>query len=838
MQKQLCISGALHAYETKPTPETAVELHETMVTFLQTGQAATFRPEMLERFGNNAKVHAYLGHVLQQLGRQVDSTKHFARALELRPDLPEARVGVAQQYLRELKFDEARATLDFLEKPGAEHLYSLSPLEELVNAYRGARKFRPALEIYQRLLAALPHIGQIPSFRDCVRNCEAALQEKTTILPKREWQEEAGRGMPWRTLATVGFIILLVSAGFVIANEYIRRHRTLYLVNATSADVTVAVHSSSLDRTVHLPATKAPLPQARPSLQKITLPEGSYHISEAGGSGVGFDMEVRTSYWSRWSGDPIWLINVQGAALLVETTATYRDDSPRPIQTLHFGREHEVLEAVSNPFTELPESIRMKSNESRTLTQLDFARTEPYAWMQKLSMDRRWSEAMDLAEWTLRRSPSEEVLAEYMEIATNRKESNRAERFLRTGLAHRPVSITWHRAYQNFHRKAAEEPALIAEYDALLNADPENADLLYLRGRLDSPGRAWFERALKIDPLHPYASFALGFNNLASADFAAARPLLARGVEGIPGSGQFAEALWACRQALGEMGAMEKETRESLKGATVDMRATIHLIDLLALQGRNAEAREIVSDFERKTARMVRQDAELVVAIVRRHALYAAGDFIGLEKDVSPGLPAELNSVNTESLLSAGVGFPDPADRRSSPSLLGGKRQREFEDALKQVLEKKRQGDVSPAGQAALYQALFEQGRLSEATKLRPLSAMTSEDALSCLIVSLAWQKKGDEPTAAVWFRRGVELLAVDGGDSAAMARMLRQDSALDMPAVRALSADPTTKAIFLAVLAALHPEQREELHRLARVMPMSPAFPYHFIQRTIGAEK
>jgi hypothetical protein len=170
--------------------------------------------------------------------------------------------------------------------------------------------------------------------------------------------------------------------------------------------------------------------------------------------------------------------------------------------------------------------------------------------------------------------------------------------------------------------------------------------------------------------------------------------------------------------------------------------------------------------------------------------------------------------------------------------LLNEKQQRDRRDAIDRVLKRKRPPDLSPAGQTALYWALFEQGRLDEALKLRPLSSMKDDDSFLCLVVSLALQKKGDTLAAAVWFNRGLELFEVDGGEAGEMARLLRAESAPDMKDVTTLAVEPGGKVLFLAVLAQKHPALRAELHRLARAMPVTPAFPYHFVRRTIASDK
>src|SRR6266545_6988968 len=173
--KQLEISGALDAFRSNPTPEAAIEAHQALMGFHQLAQAAEFREMMRGKFASNAKVQAYLGAVLEHLGRPAEAVTAFERALELRPDLPEARVGVAAGRLREQRLDEARRLLDFLEKPGASQLYSLRPLENLAIGYQEAGRHEEALQLFGRLLEAFPQVAEHTGFRKMVERSEKAL---------------------------------------------------------------------------------------------------------------------------------------------------------------------------------------------------------------------------------------------------------------------------------------------------------------------------------------------------------------------------------------------------------------------------------------------------------------------------------------------------------------------------------------------------------------------------------------------------------------------------------------------------------------------------------------
>jgi tetratricopeptide (TPR) repeat protein len=478
--KQLEISGALDKFRADPTPEAAIEAHQRLVHFHQTTEAAEFRAMMKTKFADNAKVHAYLGAVLEHLGQATEAAESYRRALELRPDLPEARVGVAEAQIREKRLDEARALLDFLEKPGASQLYSLAPLETLALGFQQAGRHEEALQLFGQLIGALPALANHAAFRKNVEKSEKAMQRQATILParkfswKRLWRTDPtapGPQLTWKGLAWVGVLIALGLFIAVLCNEYIRRHRTLHVINGLGQPAAVNVRGVG-EVTV------------RTGMETLTLAEGNHHVSIQTGSEVEeLDFEVRSSYWGRWFDDPIWVINVRGAAILMVTTAIYSQDSPAPSVSFRFGQTAEYFPNITHPFKELPESLQMKSHESRTLTQLERFPGEPSELVNYLHGRGQASEAWRLAESQLRLRPDDiDLVQAYVGSVHAQGQTERADKFLAAGLTNRPIAIEWHRAYQALKRDRARDARLAAEYDQQLQADPGNSALLYLRG--------------------------------------------------------------------------------------------------------------------------------------------------------------------------------------------------------------------------------------------------------------------------------------------------------------------------------------------------------------------
>lgn len=782
--KQLEISGALDRFRSNPTPEAAIETHQALINFHQMAEAAEFRQAMRTKFPDNAKVHAYLGVVLEQFGQLEESAASFAKALALRPDMPEARVGVAQSHIRAKRFEEARRLLDFLEKPGAQQLYSLEPLETLALAMQNEGRHDEALQLFSKLLEALPALREHTGYRKNVEKSEKALRRQTSVLPARKfsWKRFLGadptapasagaRGpqVTRRGLAWIGVIVALVLLGFIVRNEYVRRHRTLHIVNALSQPATVEIRG--VERV-----------QARRGTTELTLPEGHHHASISGVAPEELDFELRTGFFDRWFNDPVWVLNVGGAAVLTLTSATYSRNSPPPSFSFRFGQTFEFFPDISHAFTSLPESVRMKSHESRTLTQLEVHSGKPLGVFQYFESRGQWPEALRLAEVTLRFQPDDAgMLHSYVTLAGNHRLASRAEEFLRPGLRNRPVQIEWHRAYQGLKQDRERESRLAAEYDALLKSEPDSSALLYLRGRVSptrDESRRYFERSAAADPKNAYPVYAQGFDRIGVGDWGGARGFLQKAAALRPDDATFAHYLTQTRFALGEYDALEQELRDQLKRNPTDIAAALQLCDVLVAVGKTNEAAQMVATFENAARVQLGNGAADISKHVRRRLLYATGDFVGLERHATR--------------------------------------------------------DMSPAGQFACFQALIEQGRVADALKTRAINPSGPEEEkwFDGMLVALAWRVERNAAEAEQWQERALKSLETGSADWARAADLLRSahppaQSELDEIAVPAGS-----KAVLLATLAHRHPARRAEFSVAARQFNVGRAFPYYLIQR------
>ena len=772
--KQLEVSGAEEKFRISPTPENAIAVHQQLVNFHQLEEAAAFREHAGKLLPESAMLQAYFGDSLTHFGQLDEATPFYARALALRSDLPQARSGVADSHIRAGRLDEAHQLLDFLEKPGAGQLYPLSPLENLALAYQKAGRHEDALALFARLQEELPKISAIKAFRAMVKKSEKAIGRKTTILPKAkfDWRNVFKRSAPRgsapsgaRMAILFGVVVSLIALGLVIANENIRRHRTVHLVNAYAQPATIEITGTGIKK------------QFR-SHDSVVLPEGNYHAIISGPVSQEFDFKVGASYFSRWSDDPAWLINVGGDTVLISDSVIYQQNPPPASVSIHFGSTFEHFGTVTHPFTTLPDTVQLNNGESRTLVDLQVYRGAGQSLFFYLLNKETPARALQFAECWLHTHPTDDdVMNLYTSIAAQEKAFVRAEAYLRPQLAKRPVQIAWHRAYQEMVNSPSRHAALIAEYDGLLAAAPTDSGLLYLRGRIDGKRtvtRDLFERSIAADARNPFPIYGLAYDRMAAGDWAAAKSLIQQVLAIDPKNAGYEQLLTMTRLALGEAAAVEQETRDQIKKEPFNALLHVRLINALAAQDRATEAMQVNNAYLKLNSK--RDDARETADVLRRHALYATGDFAALEKASPRNGSAQVKSDFAHSLI--------------------------------------------------------EQGRLLEAVKALPPSDDNANQLIDTLALAIVSRQSGDTAQADHWLAQSREMLANGNEDDVQASLLLSATEPPSLSEARELALRPQLKAILLLAVTTWHPETRAELTPLIRQLNVERTFPFHLVRR------
>lgn len=770
--KQLEVSGALDRFRSDPTPENGISVHQQLLNFHLIDQAQEFRQSLTEKFPDNAKVQAYLGASLVHLGKPEEAVVHYQRALALRPDLPEARIGVAQDLVRNGKLDEARQLLDFLEKPGASQLYQLEPLNQLAQGYQRAQRHEDALKLFEILQKELPSLGELDWFRKLVKQSEKATGRADSQLPKTKISLKRfltlGGPSGARTATILAVAFALVALGFVVSNEYIRRHRVLHLVNGFPTMATVKIAAIGEFK-------------VNPGFTPITLPEGRYHATIVGPVHEELELDVTSSYFDRWFEDPAWILNLGGEAIVVRTAATYSQNPPPPRIDFLFGRSFQKLEGITHPFKDLPKQVQLKKHETRTLTQLDLLNGSPLDVLNYYHQKKDLPRSLNFSEQWLSGHDNDAAMFQwYVNDGSLSGETNRVLEFLRVGAEARPVKIEWHRAYQTALHWTADAPKIQSIYQHYLEAEPTNAALLYLRGRVETDrptALTFYERSAAADPQSPYPLFALGYERLSHGDWPRARELLEQVHNQRPRDRGYESYLTSARLALGQASDIEKEARERLASRATDFYEAGRLVNALAVQGKKDAVAQVCEDFSRANRAHYGNDGRLASDSLWCSAAYALGDLKEWERVLDTAQPRVAEPIKAQFLIESG-------------------KLSEAKDALK---------------------TSAKQGRLS---------------ALETLALAIAYHRAGDPAESdRILAAKAAELDLIDQDLRRAYELLMRAQPPRASE-IQELTLPLQLKPIVLVGLGTKHPELQKNLFAMARQLNIEHEFPHLFVKK------
>jgi tetratricopeptide (TPR) repeat protein len=647
--RQLQTSGSMDRYRREPSPETALVAHGQLLSFHEHEQAAQFRKTVLERFPDRAELRAGLATQLRQASAFDAAAALYQEALRLQPDLPEARIGVALRMMALGELDKARGLLDFLEAPGAGQHYSLDTLDRLASCYQGAGRHEEAFGIAEHILREIPQAGQHRAFRSFVRKSEKALGRRESILPPLEhtlrglFRAEGSPYPTWLRRVVLGGVgLILLAAGLLINNEYIRRHRTVHVVNACEVPVRVQVDDGPPETVDHL--------------GRLTLSEGRHTVRLSGPVDETREIDVGsgTGFIERWSHKPVWVLNPGGEAVLDEATLYYAKN-PRPVDHhLLVGESFVVRPHVDYAFVDAPASMDVKSRDGEivktALRRVDGMDDEAY--LAALQTDRPG--ARTFAERRLRRHPGQSKLLLYYFGQTRPDERARVEAFLKSGLDHRPVVIEWHRAYQQLVEDEGQVSTLMALYDDYLKSDPASGALLYLRGRIDpdwDSQEAFYERSIEADARLPWPWMALAIRAASEARWDECLKDLNKARELQIDPDLIRERLHTARIATGDAERLVSEYRARLQADTTDLQAMVDLGDALAVAGHPEEIEPaLVAMANHLPWQLQNQWNGPLRAIAR----YQAGKFAECEQFTRNNLSLRSGALHAQSLLALG----------------------------------------------------------------------------------------------------------------------------------------------------------------------------------------
>lgn len=615
-------------FEQEPTTAAALATHANLLAFHKYPEAAALRTQVIAQFLGDAELLVGFARQLDNYSRE-DAIPLYRQAYELDPQLPGARLGVAAMLMNAGKLDEARHILDFLEQSGAGKTYSLGELETLAMLYQSKDRHAEALQLFRHLIAELPDLIKVVEFRRKVGISERKLGTAESLLPKPlggrfamlnpldDRYTTSHRGIALAVLVVMGFL-----AFAAVANEAIRRTRSLYIVHGLNVPVTVQVDD--------LPPIEVK------SREKVTLKEGHHRVVVTSPFHSEYPVTIRTGYLERLYRKPLWAVNVAGTAAAVKTDAVYSDSNPQPAKSnLLAGQTWIEFPHVDYVFEELPETIKLDRHSSNVRKSGINIQPIDREILQAIITDP--GAALTFLEAHLYSEPDDtDLLEKYSERARAAHAETRAEPFLKAGLARRPVEVHRHRAYQDFLILSGKLSELIATYDSLLKAEPKDGRLLFLRSRIEVDQVTQIkllEQAIEADPnlawpWHSLLKWQMSrgdWDKSAQAQFEAEQrhldPVFAY------------ESRHLVRLATGDSDGTIAESRAILAEHPQQLAALLQLLDAHVVRGQPQDAQRELAEWKARNP-LVLKDPQLR-ELLDNSLHYMTGDLDKIEKSIS-----------------------------------------------------------------------------------------------------------------------------------------------------------------------------------------------------------
>jgi tetratricopeptide (TPR) repeat protein len=767
------IGKAIAAVDANPeSPDHAVECHATMAACGQREEAAQYAEVMSSRFSNNADVLMYLGGWFERIGRSKEGDKFFDQALKADPKHPGAQRAAAIGLIQAGNPLEAEKLLSSF-MPPSKH-FEPSVIFMLAEAYQAAGDHAAAVRLFKLVTEASPDVATDKKFRKSVAKSEAALGEFGSVLAPISWYKR--RAVLWTGFAAAALAALI---GF---DRYFAKHREIFLVNGLSAPLKVQVDDGE---PIEIPpaAQRSLVAAEGPHQISVIEPKALAHVDE---------FTVAGSIPGRWGGGQVHILDPARSAIVVWEESVYARhpaDQTSDFQ-LHVGKPLSVFEHIDYKFEEFPHSIRVKGDRKVTKQRIGMLKTSPIELLLGSPEAISGEDRLNYLEPHLSTADDGLLLLRFYwsaSVAENKIE--RCRDFLKKSLLRRPVDIDWHTTYQDAAESSGQHASLVAEYDTMISQDSNNADLLYLRARIEPYGAdaaKFLDAALQKQPEHAATWAEKADRLLTAGKFEDALPAVEKAIAADPKRGLYDQTRRHLLFAVGKSDAVIAELKDEKAGEDMPEWALYpRLIESLCFQG-NVE------------------DAE---------AAYTK--LVGVVDRDMPGDPLQLKaSCRLPCLLKA----------------------RKF-DEVPAVASELRE---STARAAWNFSAHLQETRLDEAAGDLESTSVTSR-GFDALCLSLACRHFNKDAQANAIRQQAIALLASGTGQEQIVAEWLKEppaDLASLLPRLHDLSLEPTNKVYVLLALAENEGPGRDKLLELAGQLGHWPTSRKALIDEWLSAKR
>ncbi len=714
----------------------------------------------------------YLGSWYERTGQSDRADECFARRVAVDPQNPAALRAVGIGLAQQNKPREAEAKLKSFEPPSKQ--YEPAIFYTVATAYQRVGDHESALRLFKMVADATPSSAKEKKFRAAVQQSEAALGKFGAVLAPLPWYKRKGM-----VLGVLAAALLLVVVGL---DRYFAQRRELFVVNGLAKPLKVKVDGAD---PVEVPAQ---------GKLKLTAGEGGHTISVIEPAVLARDEQftIPASIWGRWRGREVNLVDPTHSAAIVWEESVYaknpRDQSGR--FQLHAAEPFLNLADIDYKFEQFPRRLQVEGGTRKVVKhRVGMETAAPLEIIVGAPDALTGARRLDYLEAHLATAPTRDatLLHYYWQAVIEQQQIARCRDFLKRFLDLRPVDVEWHRVYQSAADLAGQPTQLAAEYDAMIAKEPESADLLYLRGRIEPYGadsRRFYDAALRKDPNHSFTLSASAFLLSSTGQFEEALAAFEKAIASDPQRG---DAKGLRRQALLGLGRQEqviRELREQIKpvGET-HWENYPDLIHALAYQGNLAEANRVLAEFGGILDREWPQDPLQLKLKSRLYVLFEAKKYDELR--------AAAGEVRDQSERSAWV-----------------------------------------------FTSYLCEGRPQDAATAVESLPMTTR-GISYLCLSIAERNAQRDDQSKQWLQRAIDAFASGTGEERIVAQWLNHppaDLSQLLPKITDIALEPDDKAVVLLALAGTKGSGSEQLIALAERLNAWPSSRQTFVKTTLAA--
>lgn len=824
-RKHLAISGAFADFQAHPDLAHAIAVHTALLAFREIARADEFRVEMESRFNGSLDMYLYFATTDAAEGRMDASDAAVWRAYELRQDIPEVQIALGGVLRRAKRLTEAREMLDVLMQPGAGRHYPLTELRLLGKAFAAGGSHTEALELYAQILKESPAAANERDFRRDVRVSEKAAQAGTSILPERDRSLKALLADKLnRAIAVAGLTALLIAAGLIAWNGYIRTHRTVYILNGSVVPIQVSVDGSK------------PVQISGGNRSPVTLAEGRHTAVVTGAVERRIPFSFETGFFERWSKNPAFFLDPGGLTPVEFVRATYSTSPVNPEQTIHLGKEFLQFDDVDAILDELPPTLRTRGDRTIVKTRVWVPLMPRPLILQQLQRNKSTEAALDAAEHFLQHRPDDpDLLQAYVALDDRPRAQRRVKTCLSKDLNVRPVPVNRILAWQDLAHTPDERKQMAAECRAMLASEPDNPNLLYLAGRISGDAReaiSLYEKGLRPKSTSAWPLFGLGSVRMSQGRWKEAAALLRRASDEMPGHAMFQDALIAAQIGNGKADKVEWElsaARGSLPPRLFPGLLALPQPELVLGFGPPPDPPPAFWLPAAERSRTFRRHADYRISLLRLRAMAASGKMITEGEQhlkVATASLQEQGATEDAELLRMHwlyMSGQTAALRKFAASAAD----RTGEDATVS------DGTRLRPGKRALAWLALEEGQHARAEAIFSEAGATREPG-EFLALTVSAGIAGDVPAAAGYARAAAAAMANDRHFGEPAAAIFLKGADISRSELDALIIPAPQKALFCAALLQLYPSQKSLLAGHAALLNADRMFPARLVELAI----